>query len=109
MVTKGKIANVRTALEVHGNICGSETSNGHPCCIQAGTAPHVMNYLDNLLVPRTPLSMGLHCQNPLMCGVKLPKEPLATVTDVAPSMLPGGILYVGIGIHQLDSSTNMKG
>ena len=95
MVTKGKVVNTGMALEVHGNICGSETSNGIPCCIQAGTAPHVMNYLDNLLVPRTPLPMGLHCQNPLMCGVKLPKEPLATVTDVAPSMLPGGTLYVG--------------
>ena len=95
MVTKGKVVNAGMALEVHGNIHGSETSNGIPCCIQAGTAPHVMNYLDNLLVPRTPLLMGLHCQNPLMCGVKLPKEPLATVTDVTPSMLPGGALYVG--------------
>ena len=92
MVTKGKVANVGMALEAHGNIHGSETSNGIPCCIQAGTALHVMNYLDDLLVPRTPLPMGLHCQNPLMCGVKLPKELLATVTDVTLSMLPGGTL-----------------
>ena len=95
MASRGKTANVGTALEVLGNIHGSETSNGVPCCIQAGTGPHVMNYLHNLLVPRTPLPMGLHCQNPLMCGVKLPKEPLATVTNVTPSMLPGGTLYVG--------------
>ena len=54
MVTKGKVAKVGTALEAHGNICGSETSNGIPCCIQAGTALRVMNYLDyldDLLVP----------------------------------------------------------
>ena len=89
MVTKGKVVSAGTAPEAHGKICGSETSNGIHCCIQAGTAPHVMNYVDNLLVPRTPLPMGLHCQNPLMCGVKLPKEPLATFTDVTLSMPPG--------------------
>ena len=76
------------------NICGSETNNGIPCCIQAGTALHVANYLDNLWVHRTPLPVGLHCQKPLMFGVKLPKEPLAAVTDATSSMLPGGTLYV---------------
>ena len=95
MVSKGKTGNVGVALQVRGNIHGSETSNGIPCCIYAGTAPHVINYLDNLWVHRTPLPMGLHCQNPLMYGVKLPKEPLAAVTDVTSSMLPGGTLYVG--------------
>ena len=29
-----------------------------------------------------------------MLGVKLPKEPLAAVTDATSSMLPGGALYV---------------
>ena len=52
MVTEGKVANVGMALEVCGNIHGSDTSNGIYFCIQAGTAPHVMNYLDDLLVPR---------------------------------------------------------
>ena len=95
MVTKGKVVSAGMAPEAHGKICGSETSNGIHCCIQAGTAPHVMNYLDNLLVHRTPLPMGLHCQNPLMCGVKLPKEPLATFTDVTLSMPPGDTPNIG--------------
>ena len=64
MVTKGKVVNVGMALEAHGNICGSETSNGVLCCIQADTTLHVMNYLDDLLVSGTPLPMGLHCQTP---------------------------------------------
>ena len=64
MVTKCKVVSAKMAPEACGNICGSETSNGIPCCIQAGTGPHVMNYLDDLLVPRTPLPMGLHCQTP---------------------------------------------
>ena len=89
MVTKGKVVKAGMAPEAHGKICGSEMSNGIHCCIQAGTAPHVTNYLDDLLVPRTPLPMGLHCQNPLMSGAKLPKEVLATVTNVTLSMLPG--------------------
>ena len=95
MVTKGRVANVGMALEACGNICGSETSNGVPCCIQVGTAPHVVNYLDDLLVPRTLLPMGLHCQTPLMSGVKLPKELLATATNVTLSMLSGGTLNIG--------------
>ena len=92
MVTKGKVAKVGMA---HVNIYGSETSNGIPCCIQAGTAPYVMNYLDDLLVPRTPLPMGLHCQTPLMSGVKLSKKLLATATNVTLSMLPGGTFNIG--------------
>ena len=65
-----------------------------PAVSEAGTALHVVNYSDYLWVHRTPLSMGLHCQNPLTLGVKLPKEPLAAVTDATSSMLPGGTLYV---------------
>ena len=95
MITKAKVANIGMVLEAQGNIHGSETSNGVPCCIQAGTAPNVMNYLDDLLVPRTPLPMGLHCQTPLMSGVKLPKELLATATDVTLSMLLGGTPNIG--------------
>ena len=94
MVSMGKTGSVEMALQVHENIHGSETSNGVPCCIQAGTALHVVNYLDNLWVCRTPLPMGLHCQNPLTLGVKLPKEPLAAVTNATSSMLPGGTLHV---------------
>ena len=45
MVTKGKVVNEGMALKACGNIHGSETSNGIPCCIQAGTALHVVNYL----------------------------------------------------------------
>ena len=99
MVTKGKVVNAGRAPEAHGKIHGSEASNGIPCCIQAGTAPHVMNYLDDLLVPRTPLPMGLHCQTPLMSGAKLPKELLATVTDVTFSMLPGDTPNIGDPIN----------
>ena len=54
-----------------------------------------MNYLDDLLVPRTPLPMGLCCQNPLMYGVKLPKELLAKFTNVTLSMLPGDTPNMG--------------
>ena len=107
MVTKGKVAKVGTALEAHGNICGSETSNGIPCCIQAGTALHVMNYLDDLLVPKTPLPVGLHCQTPLMFEVGLPKKLLATATDVTLSMLPGGTFDIGEPTN-LTASTNVK-
>ena len=90
----GKTGTIEMALQVHENIHGSETSNGIPCCIQAGTALHVVNYSHNLWVCRTPLPMGLHCQNPLTLGAKLPKEPLAAVTDTASSMLPSGTLHV---------------
>ena len=64
MVTKGKVVNVRMAPEAHGNIHVFETSNGIPDCIQASPTLHVMNYMDDLLVFRKPLPMGLHCQPP---------------------------------------------
>ena len=43
----GKTGSIEMALQVCENICGSDTSNGIPCCIQVGTALHVVNYLDN--------------------------------------------------------------
>ena len=94
MVSTGKAGSIEMALQARGNIRGSETSNGIPCCIQAGTALQVDNYLDYLWVCRTPLPMGLHCQNPLILGVKLSKEPLVPATDVASSMLPDDTLHV---------------
>ena len=87
MVTKGKVAKVEMALEACGKIHCSKTSNGIPCCMQAGTAPHVMNHLDDLLVSRTPLPMGLHCQTPLMFEVGFSKKMLATATDVTLSLV----------------------
>ena len=77
MVSIGKAGSIDTALQGSGNICGSGSSNGIPCCIQAGTALHMDNYSDYLWVHRTPLPMGLHCQNPLTVGAKLSKEPEA--------------------------------
>ena len=56
------------AHEAHGNICCLRTSSGMPGCNQADTTLHVINYLDDLLVSRTPLPMGLHCQAPLRSG-----------------------------------------
>ena len=99
MLTRGKVVKAGMAPGACGKICGYEASNGIHCHIQAGTAPHVMNYLDDLLVPRTPLPMGLHCQNPLMSGAKLPKELLATVTNVTLSMLPGDTPNIGEPIN----------
>ena len=93
MVSMGKAGSIKTVLQAHGNIHGSETSNGIPCCIQAGTALHVDNYLDYLWVHRTPLPMGLHSQNPLTLGVKLSKEPLAPTTNATSSMLPDDTLH----------------
>ena len=89
----GKAGSIETALQGHGNICGSGTSNDIPCCIQAGIALHVDNYLDYLWVHRTPLPMGLHCQDPLTLGAKLSKEPLVPTTDAASSMLPDDTLH----------------
>ena len=90
----GKAGSVKMVLQAHGNIHGSETSNGIPCCIQAGTALHVGNYLDYLWVRRTPLPMGLLCQSPLTLGVKLSKEPLAPANNATSSMLPDDTLHV---------------
>ena len=93
MVSTGKAGSIDTALQGHGNIHGSGTGNGVPCCIQAGTALHVDNYPDYLWVQRTPLPMGLHCQKPLTMGAKLSKEPQVPTTDAASSMLPDDTLH----------------
>ena len=93
MVSMGKAGSIEMALQGCGNNRGSEASNGIPCCIQAGTALHMDNYLDYLWVCRTPLPMGLHCQNPLTLGVKLPKEPPVPTSDAASSMLPDETLH----------------
>ena len=93
MVSTGKAGNVETALQDRGNICGSGSGNGVPCCIQAGTALHMDNYSDHRWVHRTPLPMGLHCQNPLTLGAKLPKEPQVPTTDATSSMLPDDTLH----------------
>ena len=70
MASIGKAGSIEMALQDHGNICGSGSHNGVSCCIHAGTAEHVENYSNYLWVCRTPLPMGLHCQNPLVIGVK---------------------------------------
>ena len=64
MASIGKAGNVETALQGHGNLCGSGSHNGVSCSIHAGTTEHMENYHKYLWVRRTPLPMGLHCQNP---------------------------------------------
>ena len=93
MVSTGKAGSIETALQGHGKIHGSGSGNGVPCCIQAGTALHVDNYSDYLWVHRTPLPMGLHCQNPLTMGAKSSKEPQVPTTDATSSMLPDDTLH----------------
>ena len=93
MVSTGKASSTETALQGHGNIRGSGSGNDISCCIQAGTALHVDNYSDYLWVHRTPLPMGLHCQNPLTMGAKSSKEPQVPATDATSSMLPDDTLH----------------
>ena len=93
MVSMGKAGSDETALQGCGNICGSDTINGIPCCIQAGTALLMDNYFNYLWVCRTPLPMGLHCQNPLTLGPRLSREPLAPTIDAISSMLHDDILH----------------
>ena len=57
-------------------------------CIHAGTVEHVENYSNYVWVCRTPLPMGLHCQNPLFIGEKSPKGPQAPSPVANPSVLP---------------------
>ena len=68
MASIGKTGSVEVALHGRGNIHGSGSNNGISFCIQAGTTEHVDNYFNYLWVHRTPLPMGLHCQNPLVIG-----------------------------------------
>ena len=88
MVYKGKVVKVRMGHKDHGKICGSETNIGMPCCNQAGTTLHVMAYLDDLLVSRTPLLMGLCCQAPIRTGIEEVKYLLVIAQSVTPCMLP---------------------
>ena len=107
MITKGKVVKLRTTPEAHGNICGFETSNGMPGCNQADTALHVMNYLDGLLVSRTPLPMGLHCQAPLRYGAEVLKELLAAATKCHPLHAAWWHSWLW-GNHQLNHFTDVK-
>ena len=61
MVTKGKVAKVRLGHKAHGKIHGFKTSNGMPAYNQADTTLYVMAYVDDSLVSRTSLPMGLCC------------------------------------------------
>ena len=92
MVSIGKAGNVETALQGRGNFCGSGSHNGVSCSIHAGTTEHVENYHKYLWVHRTPLLMGLHCQNSLFIGEKPPKGPWAPSSAADPSVLPHGPL-----------------
>ena len=93
MASIGKAGSIEMALQGHGNIRGSGSNNGVSCCIQAGTAEHVDNYFDYWWVHRTPLPMGLHCQNPLVIGERSPKGPQAPSTVAVPSVLPDDPLH----------------
>ena len=90
MASIGKAGNVETAWQGHGNLCGSACHIGVSFCIQAGTVEHVENYSNYLWVHRTPLPMGLHCQNPLFIGEKSPKGPWAPSPVADLSVLPDG-------------------
>ena len=65
MASIGRAGNIETALQGRGNLRGSGSLNGISCSIHAGTTEHMENYHKYLWVRRTPLPMGLHCQNPL--------------------------------------------
>ena len=92
MASIGKAGNVETALQGCGNLHGFGSHNGISFCIQAGTVEHVENYSKYLWVHRTPLPMGLHCQNPLFIGEKSPKGPQAPSPVADPSVWPDGPL-----------------
>ena len=107
MVSTGKAGSIEMALQGCGNICGSGSSNGIPCCIQAGTAVHMDNYFDYLWVHRMPLPMGLHCQNPLVIEAKSSKGPQTPATGAASSVLPDDPLHTE-GAHQLNGFMKEK-
>ena len=89
MVTKGKVAKVRLGRKAHGKIHGFKTSNGMPACNQADNTPYVMACVDDLLVSRTPLPMGLHCWAPLRPGAGKARDLLTLAISVTPCMLSG--------------------
>ena len=88
----GKAGSFETALQGRGNIRGSGSHHGISFCIQAGTVEHVENYSKYLWVCRTPLPMGLHCQNPLFIAEKSPKGPRAPSLVAEPGVQPDGPL-----------------
>ena len=88
MVTKGKVTKVRLGHKACGKICGSKTSNGVPASNQADNTPYVMPYVDDSLVSRTSIPMGLHCWAPLRPGMEEVRDLLALATSVTPCMLP---------------------
>ena len=88
MVTKGKVAKVRLGHKPRRKIHGFKTSNGVPASNQADTTLYVMAYVDDSLVSRTPLPMGLYCWAPLRSGVEEVRDLLALATSVTPCMLP---------------------
>ena len=90
MVHKGKVVKVMTGHKDHGKICGSEDGNGMPGCNQADTTLFVLAYLDDLMVPTTPLPMGLCCQTPPRFGIWEMKDLLARATSTTPCMQPCG-------------------
>ena len=77
MAYKGKVVKVRTGCKGCGKICGFEDGNGMPGCNQANPTLHVMAYLDDQLVLKTSLPMGLHCQTPPWSGIEEVKDLLA--------------------------------
>ena len=99
MASIGKAGNVETALQGCGNLHGSGSHIGISFCIHAGTVEHVENYSNYLWVHRTPLPMGLHCQNPLFIGEKSPKGPWAPSPVADPSVLPDGPPLHSRGLH----------
>ena len=92
MASIGRAGNVETALQGCGNLHGSGSLNGISCSIHAGTTEHVENYHKYLWVRRTPLPMGLHCQNPLFIGEKSPKGPRVPSSVADLGVLPNGPL-----------------
>ena len=93
MVSTGKAGSIETSLQGCGNICGSGSSNGIPCCIQAGTALHLDNYSDYLWVHRTPPTYGFTLSDSLTMGAKSSKEQQVPTTDATSSMLPDDTLH----------------
>ena len=90
MVHKGKVVKVMMGHKGCGKIHGFEDGNGMPGCNQADPTLHVMAYLDDLLVPMTPLPMGLHCQTPARSGIEEVKDLLAQAASTTPCMQPCG-------------------
>ena len=98
MASIGKAGSIEAALQGCGNLRGSGSHHGISFCIQAGTVEHMENYSKYLWVRRTPLPMGLHCQNPFTKRAKGSlvekslKGPRAPSLVADPSVWPDGPL-----------------